>query len=152
MSERRLQNAIYRFFRGKRHPVTIPNCGACGVGKADLLSVTKAQLVHEVEIKSSVADFQRDFEEKTYKHHALENQKGYRTANYFWFGVPDGLVEVEDVPAYAGLLYVTEAGGVDVMRRAPRIHGKKLRERDRAYIERGLTLRYWKTRLTGNNS
>jgi len=148
MSEQRLQNAIYRFFRDKRHPITIPNCGACGVGKADLLSVTKAHLVHEVEIKHTVADFHRDFEEKTYKHHALANQKGYRTANYFWFGVPEDLIDPDDVPEYAGLLYVNDAGGVDEIIPAPRIHGKKLRDRDRAYIERGLTLRYWNERLT----
>jgi hypothetical protein len=147
MTEHSIQNALYRYFRDKRHPVTIPNCGACGVGKADLLSVTKARLVHEVEIKTSVQDFHRDFEEKAFKHHALENQKGYRTANYFWFAMPHRMVLIPDIPDYAGLLYVTDAGTVEEIVSAPRIHGKKLRERDRAYIERGLTFRYWDGRM-----
>jgi len=33
---------------------------------------------------------------------------------------------------------------------APRIHPKKLRDRDRRYIERGLTLRYWEERMREN--
>ena len=57
------------------------------------------------------------------------------------------MILVPEIPDYAGLLYVTDAGRVEEIVAAPRIHGKKPRERDRAYIERGLTLRYWNERL-----
>jgi hypothetical protein len=147
MTEASIQNVLYRYFHLKRHPVTIPNCGACGVGKADLLSVTQARLVHEVEIKTSRTDDERDFAEKKFKHHALENQKGYRTANSFWFAVPNGLIDGAAVPDSAGLMSVDATGEVDPVVEAPRIPPKKLRDRDRRYIERGLTLRYWEERM-----
>jgi len=155
LTETDIQNALYPFFADKRHPMTIPNCGAdCVVGEADLISITRAHLVHEVEIKTSVSDFRREFETKEDKHEIL--QAGgvkdypyggtYYYSNYFWFAAPDGLLSVDDVPDYAGLITVASERSLSVKRSAPRLHTEKLSDTDRRYIERGLTVRYWQER------
>lgn len=147
MTETAIQDRLYDWCTGKNHPVTIDNCGACTIGKADLLSVTKAHLVHEFEIKCSRTDFRREFENKDTKHKRLgrADNRLMSLPNYFWFATPDGLLGPDDLPDYAGLMVVTP-DGCDVVQKAPRIHGDHLSDRDRRYIERGLTYRYWDDR------
>jgi hypothetical protein len=147
MTENDIQNHLYAWCTDKRHPVTIDNCGACTIGKADLLSVTRARLVHEFEVKCSVSDFHREFETKDTKHKRLgrADNRLMSLPNYFWFAVPEGLLSQEDLPDYAGLMTVT-GDGCHVDRDAPRIHDDSLSNKDRRYIERGLTYRYWEQR------
>ena len=144
MTETTIQNKLYTWCTNKRHPVTIDNCGACTIGKADLLSVTRAHMVHEFEIKCSVADFEREFETKDTKHKRLgrADNRLMSLPNYFWFVTPVGLLEVDDVPDYAGFMTV-DINGCSVEKDAPRIHTDNLSDKDRRYIERGLTYRYW---------
>jgi len=144
--ESTLQRRLFRWCQSKRHPVTIDNCGACTIGKADLLSVTQARFVHEFEIKCSRADFQREFETKDTKHGRLEraDNRLMSLPNYFWFAVPEGLLTADDIPEYAGWMVVGPSCEVRID--APRIHSDSLSERDRRYIERGLTHRYWDVR------
>lgn len=169
-----LQDALYCHFGGKNHPLTIPNCGAgCVMGEADLISVTKARYVHEVEIKRSREDFRRDFRQKEDKHKALE--QGYRRvrewrsrpdetivyANYFWFAWPEGLVNEDQIPEYAGLLEVKDNARVVESRyidrqarpptvmetkKAPRLNTEKIDDDAFMYIARGLSARYWDRR------
>lgn len=169
-----LQDALYCHFGGKNHPLTIPNCGAgCVMGEADLISVTKARYVHEVEIKRTREDFHRDFREKEEKHEALE--QGYRRvkewwsrpdetivyANYFWFAAPVGVLEEDDIPEYAGFLEVranarvVESRYIDrqarppsvrVRKKAPRLNTEKIGDDAFMYIARGLNARYWDRR------
>ena len=147
MTETDIQNHLYAWCTEKRHPVTIDNCGACTIGKADLISVTKARLVHEFEVKRSVADYNREFETKDTKHKRLGRADNRLMAlpNYFWFATPEGLLDVDMLPDYAGLMVVT-GDGCEVARDAPRIHEDNLSDKDRRYIERGLTYRYWDQR------
>lgn len=147
MTEHSIQTALYQWCRSKRHPVTIDNCGACTIGKADLLSVTKARFVHEFEVKCTASDFRREFETKDTKHRRLRTADNRLMAlpNYFWFATPDGLLAPGDIPDYAGLITVAR-GRCTVQIEAPRIHSSNLTDRDRRYIERGLTHRYWGTR------
>lgn len=147
MNETTIQNALYRHFRRKRHSLTVPNCGALK-GEADLLSVTKADFVHEVEVKCCASDFRRDFETKWTKHWQLKNGENVQRGipNYFWFATPPGVVEPAEVPDYAGLMHVGD-GEVAVVRDAPRLHSEKLSTRSRRYITRGLSIRYWNQRL-----
>jgi hypothetical protein len=106
--------------------------------------VTKARLVHEFEIKCTVADFHRDFEDKDTKHKRLgrADNRLMSLPNYFWFATPPDLLDREDLPDYAGLMVVDEAGCSEA-KPAPRIHSDNLSDKDRRYIERGLTHRYW---------
>jgi hypothetical protein len=147
MTESDLQSQLYTWCSNKRHPVTIDNCGACTIGKADLLSVTRARLVHEFEIKCSVADFRREFETKDTKHRRLKraDNRLMSLPNYFWFATPPDLLSEADIPVYAGWMQVHETG-CEVQKDAPRLHGDNLTDKDRRYIERGLTYRYWDQR------
>jgi len=173
-TEAELQDALYSYFGGKNHPVTVPNCGAgCVMGEADLISVTQAHYVHEVEIKRSREDFRRDFCEKQEKHEALA--QGYRRerdwwnqpnevivyANYFWFAAPPGVLDEFDIPEYAGYFIINDDARVieyrhrdprlkpptvDVEKKAPRLNTDKIDDEDLDYIARGVNARYWDTR------
>ena len=85
--------------------------------ESDYLAVTKSMLAYEVEIKISRPDFKNDFKNKRDKHLLFEDgsmigrfPKGSSMPNYFYYAVPDGLIGVDEVPDYAGLLYVQPWG------------------------------------------
>ena len=76
--------------------------------ESDVLKFTKSGYVYEFEIKISRADFKNDFKNKKKKHALLEdkNSENSKRPNYFYYVVPKDMIDVEDVPDYAGLLYV----------------------------------------------
>ena len=85
--------------------------------ESDYLAITKSMVAYEVEIKVSKADFKNDFKNKQDKHLLFEDgnmigrfPKGSSMPNYFYYAVPDGLITPEEVPDYAGLLYVQPWG------------------------------------------
>lgn len=58
------------------------------------------------------------------------NEKYYRIErfkrpNKFYYAVPEGLIQPEEVPAYAGLIWVTNTGGLIEKKKAPYIHKDK---------------------------
>lgn len=122
-----------------------------GYQETDFLVVkTNNKYCYDVEIKISKADFKADFK-KTRKHDILE-KGGYKTnyrksvvrngkrkmlpagrlievdkrPNRFYFAVPEGLISPEDVPEYAGLIYVNKTGKVTKVREGKLLHKKKL--------------------------
>lgn len=147
MTESEIQNVLYDFVSSKNHRLIIDNCKALNVrGEADLISVTKSDLIHEFEIKRTISDFKKEFESKKRKHKLLEGSGKYDySANYFWFVIPKDLIEIDEVPNYAGIIQVSESG-YKIIRSAPRRHNNKIDERTRRYLERGVTLRYWNLR------
>ena len=85
--------------------------------ESDYLAITQSMIAYEVEIKTSRADFKNDLKNKTDKHLLFEGgnmlgrfSKASGMPNYFYYAVPDGLVSVDEVPDYAGLLYVGHGG------------------------------------------
>lgn len=149
MVESDVQRIIYKgFIEPKRHVLAVPNCKALYPrGESDLISVTEAGLVHEFEIKTSEADFNRDFEDKQFKHEVLEESApidGKCTPNYFWFAMPMNLCEKVEVPEYAGKICV-RTGGCEEIEKAPRRHSDYITERARHYLERGVTVRFWQS-------
>lgn len=49
----------------------------------------------------------------------------FKRPNKFYYAVPEGLVEPEEVPTYAGLIWVTSNGGLIEKKKAPYIHKDK---------------------------
>lgn len=49
----------------------------------------------------------------------------YRRPNYFYYAVPQDLVSVDEIPPYAGLIYVTEYGSLRTVKKAPLLHKEK---------------------------
>jgi hypothetical protein len=63
--------------------------------------------------------FERDMQHPC---HFVEKQK---KPNYFYYAVPENMIAVEDVPEYAGLIYVTEDGWLKTVKKAPLLHKEK---------------------------
>lgn len=119
--------------------------------ESDSLAVTKSGYAYEYEIKISRADFKNDFKHKKIKHQLLEGKyvlNGFETVgdgkmrlndrpNYFFYVVPEDLVTVDEVPDYAGLIYIKPTYNYDgtirwyktvVVKEAPRLHKDKIDE------------------------
>ena len=123
--------------------------------ECDVYSITKHGYRVEIEVKVSKADFRADFKKK-HKHERLAAAvKADCRIDYamgaprqFYYAVPKGLIGIEDVPYYAGLLYVywreatpfkkegygilTEKGA-PVLRAAKKVSNAQLRKLEVAY-------------------
>lgn len=103
--------------------------------ESDTIKFTNSGYVYEFEIKISKADFKNDFKNKKKKHSILEdkNSENKDRPNYFYYVVPKDLISEEDVPEYAGLLYVhftTIGNNVPYsqfieIKKAPQLHKNK---------------------------
>lgn len=133
--------------------------------ESDKLIETRSGLIYEYEIKISRSDYKNDFKNKKDKHVILEGKeehipsyekykerfkhygsdisdKYYRTENfkkpnYFYYAVPEGMIDVSEVPSYAGLIYILPEGkyktkdgiwcsaGIYTVKQAPKLHGTK---------------------------
>ena len=120
-------------------PIT-SNYSGGGLSECDVLAISKANLVYEFEIKISRGDFKKDFTK--HKHWLFKNdmplkeydewKKGRRTGNkiivahlpnYFNFVVTKDLVKVEEVPDYAGLIYIhDDFQTIEYVKKAPKLH------------------------------
>lgn len=127
--------------------------------ESDKLIETRSGLIYEFEIKVSKADFKNDFKKKN-KHVILEGkethiptfdglepkykeryEKNYlvshfKKPNYFYYAVPEGMIDKEDVPEYAGLIYVIPDDGefkfnyLKLVKMAPKLHDTKYTDDD----------------------
>lgn len=95
--------------------------------ESDYLCLTKSGLIHEVEIKISREDFKNDFKNKKEKHLLLEKLDTQENKpNFFYYCVPENLISVEEIPEYAGLIYVINEYRIDVIKPAPKINKNKV--------------------------
>lgn len=76
--------------------------------ESDYLALTRSGYWYEVEVKISRADFFADFKKKK-KHEVLSGIKDGLRPNYFAYACPEGLIAPEEVPEYAGLIYIPHA-------------------------------------------
>lgn len=107
-TERSIQDALTKYFlSSSTKKYNIYNLFVYD-WESDYLAVTYNDYVYECEIKISRADFFNDLKNKKEKHQILESSEvsGSKRPNYFYYAVPDGLIKPEEVPAYAGLIYV----------------------------------------------
>lgn len=54
----------------------------------------------------------------------LENEQNIQKPNYFYYAVPKGLINVEEIPEECGLLYI-QKGYVSIIKSAPLLHKEK---------------------------
>jgi len=109
-----------RQFRS-RYDVISPNFYSENWFEADLFCVSRAGHFHEFEIKISRSDYLADFKKARRfqfqgpmkkKHVVLAEMQKQKTPLYygprcFSFVCPEGLISVDELPAYAGLRYVS---------------------------------------------
>lgn len=131
LTEALVQDVIYAWCSSAKHEITVPNCGAVWGPEADVVSVTKARLGHEFEIKVSRSDWLSELRQirgdrrcaKWYRAQTLANAKeeakktadlaakgsnccGLVPPSYFWLVTAPGIVRDDELPAYAGLMEV----------------------------------------------
>lgn len=129
--------------------------------ESDKLIETRSGMLYEFEIKVSRSDYKNDFKNKPDKHAILEGKEEYlpkfdricdenksrwadqyristkKKPNYFYYAVPEGLISEDEVPSYAGLIYVLPENaskskdgrycydGFYIVKKAPAIHKTK---------------------------
>lgn len=74
------------------------------------------------------------YAENSFHKHADDNPyylvNGHKRPNYFYYCTPPDLITVEEVPSYAGLVYIDKAGMIYIKKKAPKLHGEKLTDAD----------------------
>lgn len=53
---------------------------------------------------------------------------GHKKPNYFYYAVPTDLITVDEVPEYAGLIYVDENKNLTIKKKAPQLHKDKYKD------------------------
>lgn len=105
--------------------------------ESDYAACTKAGYWYEVEVKISRADFFNDFK-KQKKHEILSGKRPGLRPNYFTYAVPEGLIQPEEIPEYAGLIFISEKGAhyYSSGKPTPRIHGVKIADESLQLVEK----------------
>lgn len=123
LTERKIQRNLWGLFSNHQYRfVNIQFFSVTGE-IADFFSFLWSGYCQEVEIKLSRSDFKADF--KKPKHEAIKQGKFKGVANRFYYAVPNGLIKENEIPDYAGLIYVSEFGSLNVIKKAPLLHRLK---------------------------
>lgn len=85
----------------------------------DVLSLNDSGYLVEFEVKISRSDFLADRKKTRFFHYDKQASIAY-TPNRFYYAVPAGLVGRDELPWFAGLVYVGEK--IEVVRAAPMMH------------------------------
>lgn len=128
-TEERMQERLHNFRSNPRY--VLKNLFVFG-WESDLLFLSTSGIWTEIEIKVSRTDFLADLRNKTEKHDVLKDKLNHRKPNRFFYAVPEGLVQPEEVPEYAGLIWVTEwwFNVQTVKKAAPSLHRHKITPED----------------------
>jgi hypothetical protein len=132
------QILLHLLKHGRKDPseIMIPNF-YCHSYEMDLFKLTKNGYIVEYEVKISRADYFNDFKKsfklynqpEVFKHQNLEQG---RSANRFTFVVPEGLIEIKEVPKYAGLMYyyndVYNGTKIITIKPAPLLHRNEFQD------------------------
>lgn len=154
MTERDIQHALYDLRRSiQPFPLMVPNVYLWW-WECDLVYVSRSDYATEFEIKLTHSDFLAD-KKKLTKHDCLANELEDRGPAEFFYVCPRGVIVVDELPPYAGLIYVDKQKRslrseywlsdcvCDIMRRKRRRSAKPLDDGQIiGLLEKGLH-RYW---------
>ena len=114
--------------------------------ECDLLAVRKSLLLEEYEIKISKSDFKADFKKKRYKQTKHEEYLNQKLASRLYYVVPEGLITIDDIPEFAGLVYilndVNNLYRVRYIKVAKLLHKKKATDKQLILMLRSLSFKY----------
>ena len=120
--------------------------------ESDLLYITNSDYAHEYEIKLTHSDFRAD-SNKVDKHERFK-QDSPNKPKHFWYVCPEGVIPLEEVPSYAGLIYITDFNfssyryfdivqAVKIIKKSPILKSDKISQgRMLLLLKKGLS-RYW---------
>jgi len=154
LTERSIQTVVYRYCAFmKSHRIVVPN-SCLFAWEADMLSVTRSGRIHEFEIKVTRSDFAADKKKKRSKLllDPFVTNWGTRSEvsrpNFFHYVVPEKMVAADEVPEYAGLMYIREESRFPVVVKDPRLlHKGKIEDRQITQLTASLAARFWQYRL-----
>ncbi len=114
-----IYNSLYKHFYGYVYRISNVFIFARD-WETDFFCINRSGFSFEMEIKMSRKDFKIDF--KKNKHQLIsERSKTKLIPNRFYFVTPMDLISIDEVPEYAGLIYVRN-GHLMIMKKAPFIH------------------------------
>lgn len=135
-----IEAALSMYLYEKQHSPITTKFSGYGLSECDVISITKSDYICEYEIKISRSDFKADFNKEKHKlmlekkcikerlikeNNEMIKDTWYLTCNYFNFVVPKDLIRVDEVPEYAGLIYMDENLNFEIIKKAPLIHKTK---------------------------
>ncbi len=152
LTEASIQNVLFRNLVA--HKYITPNTLALGY-ESDLVSITPSGFLIEYEIKISASDFKADM--KKTKHGIFRDVMrslfgSEDIPNRFYFVVPEGLVKIEEVPEYAGLIEIKTYKRHNIphcaltVKKAPLLHKEKTSENIRTKLATTLMWKVHKQR------
>ncbi len=156
MTERDIQNALYDWrVRTAPFPIVVPNIYLWR-WESDLIYLSRSFYATEYEIKLTHSDFLAD-RKKVIKHDCLAGKYREDGPSEFFYVCPRGVIVVDELPPYAGLMYIEKRKPskylyspgwlsdykITQIRRRRRKNAKKLNDSQiRSLLEKGVT-RYW---------
>jgi len=149
--------ALHREFQEKNHRYFCSNtyCASggdhpYGYGESDFLSITRAGLLTECEIKRSKSDYKADF--KKVKKHEILNSGKDSPVQYFYYACPEDIISVDDIPPYAGLIYIYEYKRpldticvAHIIRQAPKLNKNHASDKLKLRMYESLQHKYFRT-------
>ena len=155
MTERDIQNILYRHLKKRGHTMITPNAKHVFHGwEADMISVTKAGYTNEFEIKISKADFYADFKKPNNKHLSLKERRA-EIPSYFWYVTTGFTIADDGVPEYAGNIRITkrlcEPGyWITILKPAPRLTKETITTKQLMSLYRVVWNKLWLERMRDN--
>lgn len=121
--------------------------------ESDILFKNQQGSIYEIEIKTSLSDYLNDFENKKKKHKELSKIRQKAPA-YFYFLVPNEIVDKIEVPEYCGLYSYSEfqcrERGLVIdtylIKEAPKLTEKTASYTDTIKMLRSTAFKYWRSR------
>jgi len=142
MTTHNIEDVIIRTMMDRQFPIFLTKYAGRGFQEADVLGINKNGYIYEYEIKQSRSDFFADFKNKPFKHRKLSERKAIDTydewkngkktgnkielitiPNRYYIVCEEGLIKKEEVPEYAGLIYVYSS--LDEIKPAKLLHKNK---------------------------
>ena len=127
----------------KHHVYMIPNSNTFlnSSWETDLISVTRAGLCHEYEIKLNIADYRRDAKKRKFIWGYLGEQK--HAPAYFWYATSNFKIDPPETAGWLNIYYNPDRyrWEVDVKKEAPRLNSWKMTEQKQKDAARLLSWR-----------
>ena len=124
--------AFVMYLYEKSHSPISTRFTGMGLSECDVISVSKSDYIYEYEIKISRSDFKKDFIKEKHNHilnekftYARKGEQLFRVCNYFNYVVPRDLISLDEVPEYAGLIYINEDFTFEIVKKPKLLHKTK---------------------------
>lgn len=122
-TEKQIQKLlINEFLQFRKHKLV-----ACNIflynWESDFITIDRENYITEIEIKCSKWDYLNDFKKED-KHQAIQQLRITDIPNYFYYVMPENMIEQNNIPEYAGLIII-KYGGLKFVKKAPILHQEK---------------------------